>query len=64
MNPRETRPVALSCGSTATAWLIGSAKPMLDARELIAELMPTTSPRELMSGPPLLPKLIAASVWM
>ena len=44
--------------------LIGTAKPMPVARELIAALMPITSPRELISGPPLLPKLIAASVWM
>jgi hypothetical protein len=48
----------------ATAWLIGTANPMLLARELIAELMPITSPLALISGPPLLPKLIAASVWM
>ena len=48
----------------AIAWLMGMAKPMLLARWLIAALMPTTSPRALMSGPPLLPKLIAASVWM
>ena len=63
-NPRDTVPRALSCGRIATAWLIGTAKPMLLARELIAELMPITSPRALISGPPLLPKLIAASVWM
>jgi hypothetical protein len=30
--------------------LIGTAKPMFDARELIAELMPITSPRALISG--------------
>jgi len=42
--------------------LIGTAKPMFAARELIAALMPMTSPRALMSGPPLLPKLMAASV--
>ena len=35
---------AFSCGRIATAWLIGTANPMLLARELIAELMPTTSP--------------------
>jgi hypothetical protein len=27
----------------ARAWLIGTAKPMFDARELIAALMPITS---------------------
>jgi len=30
----------------------------------IAELMPMTSPRMFRSGPPELPGLIAASVWM
>jgi hypothetical protein len=35
---------------------------MLLACRLTAELMPMTWPRELISGPPLLPKLIAASV--
>jgi hypothetical protein len=43
---------------------MGTANPMLLARELMAELIPITSPRELISGPPLFPKLIAASVWM
>ena len=32
--------------------------------EKICELMPTTSPRVLSSGPPELPRLIATSVWM
>jgi hypothetical protein len=36
---------------------------MLAAREPIAELMPMTSPR-VDQGPPLLLKLMAASVWM
>jgi hypothetical protein len=48
----------------AAAWFTGTANPMLLARELIAALMPMTSPRPLISGPPLFPKLIAASVWM
>jgi hypothetical protein len=43
---------------------MGTAKPMLLACRLTAVLMPITSPRVLMSGPPLLPKLMAASVWM
>ena len=64
MKPRDTLPRARNCGSTALAPLIGTAKPMPLARELIAALIPITSPRELISGPPLLPKLIAASVWM
>src|SRR5205085_3102608 len=33
-------------------------------REAMAELMPTTSPRMSTSGPPELPGLIAASVWI
>ena len=49
--------------------LIGTAKPMprlpACARSLrIAVLMPITSPRTLSSGPPELPGLIAASVWI
>ena len=47
--------------------LMGMAKPMptLPADSVkMTELMPTTSPRMLSSGPPLLPGLMAASVWM
>ena len=62
MYPRETCPFSRSCGRTAVAPLMGTAKPMLLARELTAALMPMTSPRALMSGPPLLPRLMAASV--
>ena len=36
----------------------------LEPRVAIALLMPTTSPRMLTSGPPELPGLIAASVWI
>ena len=43
---------------------MGTEKPMLRARQLMAEFTPMASPRELISGPPLFPKLIAASVWM
>jgi hypothetical protein len=42
----------------------GTAKPMFSAPQLMAVAMPTTSPARLTSGPPELPKLIAASVWM
>ena len=45
----------------------GTAKPMPiepPVGEMIAVLMPTTSPSMLNSGPPELPRLIAASVWM
>jgi len=37
---------------------------MLLACRLTAALMPMISPRVLISGPPLFPKLIAASVWI
>jgi hypothetical protein len=46
----------------AVARLIGTAKPILLPRALTAALIPMTSPRALISGPPLFPKLIAASV--
>jgi len=46
------------------ATFTGTAKPMFCAAALMAVLMPMISPRVLISGPPLLPKLIAASVWM
>ena len=42
----------------------GTAKPIVLARGLIAVLMPITSPARLSSGPPELPGLMAASVWM
>ena len=44
--------------------LIGMAKPMPWPLRMMAVLMPMTSPRMLNSGPPLLPGLIEASVWM
>ena len=45
--------------------LIGVAKPIPCAPPpRIAVLIPTTSPLMLSRGPPELPKLIAASVWM
>ena len=58
-------------GSPATAWAmigramsIGMAKPMPLLFEAIAVLMPMTFPPASSSGPPELPGLIAASVWM
>ena len=46
--------------------LTGIAKPRLSDVEvtILALVMPITAPKELMSGPPLLPGLMAASVWM
>ena len=47
--------------STGTAKPTPSPPPLAD---LICELMPSTLPSALSSGPPELPGLIAASVWM
>ena len=63
-NPRVTFPLSRSCGRICLRVLTGTAKPMFCAGRKIAVLMPITSPLALMSGPPELPKLIAASVWM
>ena len=46
------------------ATLMGTANPMPCPWMLTAELMPTASPAALMRGPPELPGLMAASVWM
>src|SRR5450631_3495606 len=60
------------CSATRRAWLIGMEKPTpmdplwpapLD-RVAMAELTPMTRPRPSTSGPPELPGLIAASVWI
>ena len=48
----------------AFAVLMGTAKPMPGLSLLMAELMPTASPSLSNSGPPELPGLMAASVWM
>jgi hypothetical protein len=42
--------------------LTGMANPMPRAEAMIAVLIPTTSPLVLISGPPLFPGLIEASV--
>ena len=64
----------MSCSATRLAWLIGMAKPRptlppwvpgwLVPPGWIAELMPITAPFALSSGPPELPGLIDASVWI
>src|SRR2546422_11047598 len=59
-------PLSIS-GRKSLAVLIGTAKPMPTEPRTglsIAVLMPTTSPRELISGPPELPGVIGASVWI
>ena len=65
--PRLTSPKRTIWPSTARAMLDGTAKPMPTLPPegpMIAELMPTSSPRRLTSAPPELPGLIEASVWM
>ena len=62
--PRTTRPCCSSCGRISFAIWLGTANPIVFACGLIAVLIPTTSPARLSSGPPELPGLIAASVWM
>ena len=44
--------------------LTGIAKPMPLPGAGIAVLMPMTSPSMFTRGPPLFPRLMAASVWM
>ena len=46
------------------ARLAGTAKPMFCASAMTAVLMPITSPHRFRSGPPELPGLMDASVWM
>jgi hypothetical protein len=65
--PRRTRPPSRSCATTFFARFDGMEKPMPiepPEGETMAVLMPITSPRTLNSGPPELPRLMAASVWM
>ena len=67
--PRTTFPFSMSCGMILRAMLLGMANPMpmfpvVKPPVAIKVLMPTSSPRMLISAPPLLPRLIGASVWM
>ena len=65
--PRTTRPVDASCARIGLARFTGMAKPIpIDPPVWlkIAALIPTAWPLALMSGPPLLPGLIDASVRM
>ena len=64
--PRRVSPNCLSWSRTCTAVLAGTAKPMPiepPVGEMIAVFTPITSPSMLNSGPPELPRLMAASVW-
>src|SRR6266446_2422397 len=62
--PRTTRPRVMSCCITSRAWLIGIEKPIPCPAATIAVLIPITLPSMFRSGPPELPGLIEASVWM
>src|SRR5690606_9690362 len=62
-----TLPVAIICWETTLTTFDGTAKPTPEfARtgDSMAVLTPMTSPFRLISGPPELPGLIAASVWI
>ena len=67
IQPRLTSPLCSSCLTIHAARLAGIAKPiymLLPEVESSAELMPITSPLVLNIGPPELPWLMAASVWI
>jgi hypothetical protein len=55
---------ALACARSGLAMSMGMAKPMFCAWLAAAVLMPMTLPVGSSSGPPLLPGLIAVSVWI
>ncbi len=62
-----TRPLRISSGTTRLTVSTGMAKPTPAFEpdgEMIAVVTPMTRPAESSSGPPELPGLIAASVWM
>ena len=61
---RRTRPCCSTWVSTCWAVLEATEKQMPCAPMMTAVLTPITSARELTSGPPELPGLRAASVWM
>src|SRR5687768_9331158 len=64
MNDRRTRPSRISRDATNFAVLDGMAKQIPCAIGMIAVFTPTTSPREVTSGPPEFPGFSAASVWI
>ncbi len=61
---RESFSPASACEVMPLARSIGIAKPMACAELASAVLMPMTLPLRSRSGPPLLPGLMAASVWI
>ncbi len=67
IEPRVTFPLLTSWLYTEMAVVEGNAKPTPSKPLLpvyIAVFMPITSPAMFTSGPPELPGLMAASVWM
>ena len=65
--PRRTAPVSASWSVMNLTVLLGTAKPrppLTPVGEVMALLMPTSRPSKSTSGPPELPRLMAASVWM
>jgi len=63
--PRCTRPLSISSLTIGWAVSIEIARPMPSAfPRMTAVVIPTTSPLRSTSGPPELPGLMAASVWM
>jgi hypothetical protein len=66
---RSTRPVETSCATTCSTVFDGTAKPIPTlpvepSACAICVLTPITSARAFRSGPPELPLLICASVWI
>mmetsp|Transcript_34234 Transcript_34234/g.86241 ORF Transcript_34234/g.86241 Transcript_34234/m.86241 type:complete len:266 (+) Transcript_34234:427-1224(+) len=61
---RTTRPLSESCSTICLAVSMGMAKLTPSAASAFMAVIPMTSPSRLTSGPPLLPWLIGASVWM
>ena len=55
---------AIASRISGAAMLTGIEKPMPLASWAMAVLIPITAPAAFRSGPPLLPGLIAASVWI
>ena len=53
-----------SSSSTSRTRSTGMAKPMFSAAVFMTVLMPISSPWMFSSGPPELPRLMEASVWM
>src|SRR5512132_2238525 len=61
---RTTRPTSRRSLRIALAALTGTAKPIACASSEMRVLMPITAPQRSTSGPPELPGLIGASVWI